>query len=242
MTTRMRRIGSAACAALLAALLTAGTGCSGKGGGGSAKLRTDADSAAYVLGMNIGANLMQIDSALNIEAVCRGIREAVAGETLLTMEEARDFYLRYVNYILPEKARNYEEQFLADIARSNRSYARTQSGVTYTVDRLGEQDQEAIASSDRDSISVRWVIRATDGRELYSSYERGDTLRLALSELRPGVRESVKLIGKGGRIVAWLPAKEAYGEAGDEELGIAPNATLCYEIELLEVDRWNSRR
>ena len=226
---------------LLIAAFFAGA-CSSHKGGGTARLRTDADSAAYALGMSVGTNLLRMDSTLNIEAVCRGIREVAAGNPQLTLEEARDFYLRYVNYLLPEKARGYEEQFLADIAKSNRSYARTGTGITYTVDALGDQDPQSIPSIDRDTVGVRWIIRGVDGRELYSSYERGDTLRLALSELRPGVRESVKLIGKGGRIVAWLPAAQAYGEAGDAALGIGPNATLCYEIELLEVDKWSSRR
>ena len=218
---------------LVAAVLVSGA-CSRKGGGG-VKLRTDADSAAYVLGLNVGMNLLRMDSTLNIEAVCRGIRNAVAGEMLLSMDEAKAFYLRYVNYLLPEKARAYEEQFLADIAKSNRSYARTSSGVTYTVGELGDQNARSIPSLDRDTVAVRWIIRTADGQEVYSSYERGDTLRMRLSELRPGVRESVKLIGKGGRISAWLPARQAYGAAGDEELGIGPNATLCYEIELVDV-------
>lgn len=208
--------------------------CSRKSGGG-AKLRTDVDSAAYVLGMNIGVNLLRMDSTLRVDAVCRGIRDAVAGDTQFTMDEAQAFYLRYVNYLLPEKARAYEEQFLVDIAKSNRSYARTSSGVTYTVDEIGDQNPQSIPSFDRDTVALRWVIRTADGHELYSSYEQGDTVRVRLSELRPGVRESVKLIGKGGRIDAWLPAKEAYGAAGDEKLGIGPNATLYYEIELVDV-------
>lgn len=218
---------------LFVAALLAGA-CSRKGGGGT-KLRTDVDSAAYVLGMNIGLNLLRMDSTLRVDAVCRGIRDAMAGDTQFTMDEAQAFYLRYVNYLLPEKARAYEEQFLVDIAKSNRSYARTSSGVTYTVDEIGDQNPQSIPSFDRDTVALRWVIRTADGKELCSSYERGDTIRVRLSELRPGVRESVKLIGKGGRIDAWLPAKEAYGAAGDEKLGIGPNATLYYEIELVDV-------
>lgn len=228
----MRRIVS-----LLFVVALFASACSRKSGGGT-KLRTDADSAAYVLGMNVGMNLLRMDSMLNVEAVCRGIRDAAAGNTQFTMVEAQAFYLRYVNYLLPEKAQAYEEQFLADIAKSNRAYARTSSGVTYTVDEIGDQNQQAIPSYDRDTVSLRWIIRTADGKELYSSYERGDTIRMALNELRPGVRESVKLIGKGGRIDAWLPAKEAYGASGDEKLGIGPNATLYYEIELLEVNKY----
>lgn len=222
------------CLALLCAVLVAG-GCSKKSGGG-VKLRTDTDSVAYVIGMNIGMNLWRMDSTINVNAVCEGIRDAMRKSPKLTQAEARTFYLRYLTWTLPEKARAYEEQFLADIAKSNRSYARTASGVTYTVKEVG--DQEQLPSADRDSLTLRWLIRTADGEQVFSSYERGDTLRVALGDLRKGVKESVKLIGRGGRITAWMPAAAAYGAEGDKELGIAPNTTLYYEIELLGVDKY----
>ena len=56
------------------------------------------------------------------------------------------------------------------------------------------------------------------------------------------MREAIKLASKGGKISVWVPAEMAYGAEGDEELGVSPNATLYYEIELLGVDKWNSRR
>ena len=116
---------------------------------------------------------------------------------------------------------------------------RTSSGVTYTVEEVGDQDQ--IPTSDRDTVALRWVIRTADGQQITSSYERGDTIRSAVRDLRRGVQESVKLIGAGGRISAWMPSDVAYGVDGDRQLGIAPNATLYYEIELLEVDKYANR-
>ncbi len=223
-------------AVLLAATLLAGA-CSHRSSG--VKLASDTDSVAYVLGMNVGMNLLRMDSTLNVEALCEGIRDVFRGETRLTPDDARTFYLSYMNYALPEKARAYEEQFLADLAKKNRAYARTTSGVTYAVDEIGDQD--LIPSSERDTIAVRWVIRTADGEELYSSYTEGDTLRMAVADLVKGLRESVKLIGRGGKISTWLPSSEAYGAEGDAELGIAPNATLHYEIELLEVDKYANR-
>ena len=145
-----------------------------------------------------------------------------------------------MNYTLPEKARAYEEQFLADIAKSNRSYARTTSGVTYTVAEVG--DQNLVPTSDRDTVAVRYVIRTADGAEKYSSYARGDTLRSALGDLRRGEREVLKLVGKGGRVDAWLPAAAAYGADGKAEWGIGPNATLRYEMEVVDVVKFTHRR
>lgn len=223
---------------LLFAAAVLAVGCSKKSTNG-VKLKSDLDSVAYVIGMNVGLNLQRMDSTLNVAAVCEGIRDIFEGDPRMTVEAAETFYLSYVNYALPEKARAYEEQFLADIAKSNRSYARTSSGVTYTVEEVGDQDR--IPTSDRDSVVLRWVIRTADGKDIVSSYEQGDTVRSALRNLNRGVQESLKLIGAGGRIQVWMPADMAYGAEGDEALGIGPNATLYYEIELLDVDKYANR-
>lgn len=219
---------------LTAAALLAGA-CSKKTGGG-VKLKTDTDSVAYVIGMNVGMNLMKMDSTINVNAVCEGIRDVFRQGTKFSAADAEVFYLRYMNYALPEKARAYEEQFLQDILKANRNYARTASGVTYTVEVLG--DQEQILASDRDSIALRYLIRTADGRDVYSSYERGDTLRTTLGGLLKGMKESVKLVGRGGKINAWIPSSAGYGTEGDKELGIQPNTTLYYEIELVDVDKY----
>lgn len=226
--------------ALLAASLTA---CSHRSEGGDFRLKSTADSVAYVIGLNVGLNLQRMDSTLNVAALCDGIRDVFREKSRFTPEEAQAFFLHYMNYTLPEQARAYEEQFLADIARRNRAYARTKSGVTYSVEQLG--DQNRIPALERDSLRVRYRILRADGTQLYSSYDRGDTLRLTLGELKPGVQEALRLIGEEGRITAWLPAAQAYGAAGEPSLGIEPNSTLCFEIELVKLDKyaeWNRRR
>lgn len=225
------------------ALVVVGCSKQNEGGGGSARLKSDTDSVAYIIGLNVGQNLIRMDSTLNVAALCEGIRDVFREKTRLTDEEAEAYFLRYMNYILPEQARAYEEQFLADMAADDRTLVRTKTGVTYTIDRIG--DQERIPSSSRDSLQLRLRIASTDGRELYSSYERGDTLRLTLNELRAGLQESVKLIGEGGKLRSWIPSSLAYGADGSEEFGVQANSTACYEIELVKLDtysEWNRRR
>ena len=68
------------------ALLLAGA-CSKKTGG-SVKLAKDTDSVAYVIGMNVGLNLQRMDSTINVEAVCEGIRDVFREKTRLSGEEA----------------------------------------------------------------------------------------------------------------------------------------------------------
>jgi len=225
--------------AVLALVAAAALGACSKQKSSGAKLKDDLDSAAYVVGMNIGLNLLKMDSTLRIGVVCDGMRDAFARVEKMSPEQARAFYLRWVNYEKPEKIRRYEEQFLEDIRQSNRSYARTASGVTYTVEEIG--DEQNAPAADRDTVMLRYEIFTADGTQVYSSYERGDTLRSALGDLLNGVQESVKLVGPGGKIDAWVPAAAAYGAAGDERLGIKPNATLNYRIELIKVEKYANR-
>ena len=217
-------------------LLLAGA-CSKNSGGGGVKLKSDTDSVAYVIGLNVGANLLKMDSTLNAAAVCKGIADYFAGRQSMTMEEAQTFYLRYVNYALPEKARAYEireqeRRFLDDVT-SGQGFKSSESGLRYDVTRDG--DLKRTIASDTARIAVRIKALRRDGGEIYSSYERGDTLRTRLDSLPAGLREGLKLLGSGGAVKLWVPAALAYGAEGDRTLGVGANETLYYEAELLDV-------
>ncbi|MBR5819734.1 MAG: FKBP-type peptidyl-prolyl cis-trans isomerase [Alistipes sp.] len=201
-----------------------------------AKLKTDTDSVAYIIGLNIGTNLLRMDSTLNIEAVCRGIREVAQGHPSMSLEEAETYFLGYMNYTLPEKAMALEEQWLADLAESSRDYARTRTGITYHIQVLGDQERLPVGS--RDSLFFGLRVLSTDNQERYSTYAQGDTLKLRLDDLKPGLQESVKLIGEGGKMIAWIPSKLAFGVDGNEEMNISGSTTLGFEIELFKLDKY----
>lgn len=214
---------------LCAALFWAG-GCSRSGGG--VKLRTEADSVAYVIGLNVGENLLKMDSTLSVGALCRGIADRFAGRQSMTMEEAQAFYLRYVNHAVPERIREQERQFLDD-ATTGRGFKQSDSGLRYDVVRDG--DRKRTIASDGDRIAIRFKALRRDGTEVYSSYERGDTLRTRPDSLPAGLREGLKLLGSGGSVRLWVPAALAYGAEGDAALGVGANETLYCEAELLDV-------
>ncbi len=215
-------------------------GCSEKGKQPNASLNSEQDSVAYILGMNIARNLWQMDSTLNVEALAAGIRDHYAHNERFSLAEAQRIFLHYVNVSKPEEVLAIENRFLDEIVRENRSYARSKSGLTYAVEQVGDVEQTPRNSSD--TVSFRYLARTLDGREFDSSYTRGDTTRMALGELLEGLQESMKLIGKGGRITAYLPAAIGYGGDGEKELGVAPNSTLYYEIELIDLERPSASR
>lgn len=214
---------------LAAAALFAGA-CS-RGGGGGVKLASEADSVAYILGLNIGENLLRMDSALNVGAVALGIGDYFAGRVRLTPAEAQAYYLRYVNHAVPEQLRAQESQWLDDLTR-NTPFKRSESGLRYEITAPGDEADRPAHDDEVMVMRCRIVDRA--GREVYAS---PDTLRLPLGGLTKGLQEGLKLLGKGGSAKLWVPFAAAYGGEGNAALGVEPNQTLYYEVELFDILR-----
>ena len=209
-------------------------------GGGSPKptepaMRSSLDSMSYVVGMNVALNIMDIDSALNVDMVCMGIRDVYAGEPKFNDEQARTAYLKYMNYDEYDRVKRFEERFLADLRMQDRRFYATNSGLTYKIQNDG--DSKRRISSNRDTVKVCFRVLNVAGEVVDTTYYRGDTLRLGLGSMPRGLQEASKLIGQGGRIEAWLPSSLAYGSAGCDSLNVAPNTMLYYELSLIEIEK-----
>lgn len=210
----------------LAALMAAAQSCKQRGATVSTAGQTD--SISYVIGMNIGRNLMDMDSQINPDAVCEAIRDVFASREKMTMEDAKIYFLRYTTYDKYERMKRYEEQFLEDLSKTDRSFVRSASGLTYKVIESG--DQQDLVQSDRDTVVLcRRISRVGETEPFHI-----DTMRIAVRELVSGLKESVRIIGPGGQMQAWLPSAIGYGAEGDAASGIEPDALLCYDLNLLE--------
>ncbi len=222
-----------------AALVVLGVACS-SGGSNSGKitadLKTGSDSLAYVVGVNIAEQLQKMDSTINYGVVCRAIMERSQGKSLMSDEEAKIQYLRYLLYVEPEQRRRYEEQFLSDLALNDREYTRTKSGITYHIEVIG--DEKLQPKSANDWVVMNFKISRVGGEQVYpaiDSEEEYVTIDGGVEDFVDGVTQSLKMIGKGGKIRAWIPSRLGYGEEGYEEYGVEPTETLFYEIELVDV-------
>lgn len=197
-------------------------------------MQNSADSMSYVIGLNLGANLIGIDSLLNVEAVCAGLRDAYVAEAKLNPEEARAAYLKYLNYDIYERVDAFEKQFLADLRKEDRKFVATSTGLTYKVHTLG--DMKKVVRNNRDTILVRYRALNVAGEIVDTTYLNADTLRIAVGEMPRGVIEASKLIGEGGHMEAWVPSRLAFGSAGCDSLAILPNTMLYYELWLIDIE------
>ena len=198
--------------------------------GNSNKKSGESDTLSYVVGPNVAHALMEMDSTLNVDAVCAAIRDSYNGTPKMTLEEAREYYLAEKTYFVHEKAQAHQERYLTDLSKRDRKYVRTRSGVTYKILQLGDQSHVGSMSS-RDTVKIAFKLTDEQGKVIVEA----DTLRDSYRNLLKGLQEVVKLAGKGAHFNAWLPSKTAYDVSGNEELGIGANVLLNYDVEILDI-------
>lgn len=85
-----------------------------------------------------------------------------------------------------------------------------------------------------DTVKVNYRGTLPNGTEFDSSYKRGEPASFPLNRVIPCWTEGVQRMKPGGKAKLTCPPSIAYGERGAGNV-IPPNATLQFEVELLEV-------
>ena len=106
----------------------------------------------------------------------------------------------------------------------------TPSGLVYRS--LKEGDGPSPSATDRVRVHYRGTF--PDGKEFDSSYARGQPAEFPLNRVIKCWTEGVQRMKVGGKAQLICPASIAYGERGAGGV-IPPNATLLFDVELLEV-------
>jgi FKBP-type peptidyl-prolyl cis-trans isomerase FkpA len=87
-----------------------------------------------------------------------------------------------------------------------------------------------------DTVRVHYRGTLPDGKEFDSSYQRGQPAEFPLNRVIKCWTEGVQMMKPGGKARLTCPPAIAYGERGAGGV-IPPNATLLFEVELLEIKR-----
>jgi len=87
-----------------------------------------------------------------------------------------------------------------------------------------------------DTVKVHYKGVLADGKEFDSSYKRGEPAEFPLNRVIKCWTEGVQRMKPGGKARLTCPPAIAYGERGAGNV-IPPNATLQFEIELLDIIR-----
>ena len=106
----------------------------------------------------------------------------------------------------------------------------TKSGLVYRSLKEGK----GASPSASDVVRVHYQGAFPDGRVFDSSYQRGQPTEFPLNRVIPCWTEGVQRMKVGGKAKLTCPPDIAYGARGAGGV-IPPNATLVFEIELLDV-------
>ncbi|MFN2525733.1 MAG: FKBP-type peptidyl-prolyl cis-trans isomerase [Actinomycetota bacterium] len=108
----------------------------------------------------------------------------------------------------------------------------TDTGLKYTDEECGD-GEEAVTGA---VVSVHYVGRLENGKKFDSSRDRGQPFAFSLGagQVIPGWDEGVAGMRVGGVRELVIPPELGYGASGAGGV-IPPNATLIFQVELLEV-------
>jgi peptidylprolyl isomerase len=109
----------------------------------------------------------------------------------------------------------------------------TESGLQY-IEEVAGTGRAAEAGT---KVSVHYTGMLEDGTVFDSSVERGQPIdfMLGAGQVIPGWDEGIGLMSTGGKARLIIPSELAYGPQGAGNGVIPPNATLTFDVELVDV-------
>jgi FKBP-type peptidyl-prolyl cis-trans isomerase FkpA len=119
---------------------------------------------------------------------------------------------------------------LAATAAKEKGAIVTPSGLVYRSLRDGSGANPTAA----DTVKVNYRGTLANGTEFDSSYKRNEPAQFTLGGVIPCWTEGVQRMKVGGKAQLVCPAAIAYGARGAGGV-VPPNATLKFEVELLEI-------
>ncbi|TXH67009.1 MAG: FKBP-type peptidyl-prolyl cis-trans isomerase [Lysobacteraceae bacterium] len=219
-------------------------GESGKGEPASkiAGLPTEKQQVSYMIGMDIGKSLKPIKDEVDMATVNRAINDMFADKKpLMTDEQMMQVAQAFSTKMQAKQKAEMEAKAKKNLAEGDTFLAAntkkegvvtTASGLQYQVVKMGSGPKP----TGSDSVKVLYTGKLLDGTKFDSTEDRGnEPAQFVVNGVVPGWTEALQLMPVGSKFKLWIPAKLGYGEAGTPGGPIPPNATLAFEVELVEI-------
>lgn len=231
-------------AGLVIASVLALSGCGGKDD--KVSLDTDVNKASYAIGYKTGEQMKGRMDDLDLEAFIAGMRHGAQGDESSMKLSAEEMDAAIVAYqkkkyeeMEAEMKKASEDNETAGKAFREENAAKEgvktlESGLQY--EELATGDENAPTPGPQDTVVAHYHGTLIDGTVFDSSVERGEPATFPLDRVIPGWQEALTKMNVGDKWRIVLPPELAYGETGVGDK-IGPNATLVFEVELLDVKK-----
>lgn len=203
-------------------------------------LKDTKDKVSYSIGLDIGTTFKKQKMELNSDALAAGVKDGLTGaKPMMNEDEVRQVMMSFskemnekatvANKEAAQKNGAEGEKFLAE-NKNKPGVKTTASGLQYKV--LKEGNGESPKETDVVVVNYRGTL--IDNTEFDSSYKRGEPATFPVNKVIKGWTEALQLMKPGSKYQLFIPPNLAYGERGAGG-DIGPNATLIFEVELLNV-------
>lgn len=203
---------------------------------GKVELKTEHDSASYLIGHQIGTNLASSPmTEINVAALANGMQDAINEVELFMDPDAvamfLNEYMRKTEEIASEQYIVESEKFLAE-NMLRKGVNVTESGLQYEI--LVEGNGEKPTSDSR--VTVHYHGTLIDGTVFDSSVDRGEPASFGVNQVIKGWSEALQLMPTGSKWKVYIPSELAYGANPRPGGVIKPNMALIFEIELISIN------
>ena len=173
-------------------------------------------------GMDIVNSISQNDEiiSVNINAV---------GEKAQAFDPAQAF--EDFNKSKADRIKNEKEKELKILNDLSKGFSKTSSGLLYKFEKENNLGKPVSGNK----VKVHYKGMLLDGTVFDSSYKRNQPIEftLGIGQVIKGWDEGISLLGLGDKATFIIPSELAYGQSGAGGV-IPPNATLVFDVELVE--------
>ena len=211
-----------------------------QGGQEVTSLDDDQQKISYSIGADIGKNLKMGVYPIDVVALAQGVKDRLEdNELLLTEEEMKEMINLYRKEAQAAQQKAKTEQGETNMAEGEKFLEENKnqegvvvlpSGLQYKV--LEEGSGKSPKATDNVKVHYRGTL--INGKEFDSSYKRNQPAEFAVNRVIKGWTEGLQLMKEGSKWMFYIPSELAYGARG-AGADIGPNATLIFEVELLEI-------
>jgi FKBP-type peptidyl-prolyl cis-trans isomerase FklB len=202
------------------------------------ELKSNQDKASYAVGASTAKSIRhQFETQglpIDVETLLRGFRDGLGDGKLALTDAEMQAAFEAIEEEVSKRNADEGETFLA-ANKKKKDVVTLADGLQYKVIKKGTGK----APTARDVVTVNYRGKLLSGKEFDSSYARKEPLTIPVASTIHGWVEALPLMTVGSKWELYVPSDLAYGPTGNDS--IPPNATLVFEVELLDVAKPGSQ-
>lgn len=204
-------------------------------------METPREKISYCIGLEAGKGIISQFADLDLDLLVKGFQDAIFNAPLqLEMDEIRAA-LTTLRTQMQEQQKAFVQKMAEDNKKTGEEFLTQNkskdgvitlaSGLQYKVLKAGSGKSPTLF----DVVSTHYKGYFIDGKVFDSSYDRNTPQLFPVNRVIPAWSEALQLMKEGDKWQIFAPAYLAYGEHGFQNQ-IPPNATLVFDMELLQVN------